>query len=159
MSISAEAQLVKNRRIAQTRQETVKRRQLQAAKTYQLKIVSNKLSVKQEQVLNQVFLQAKWFTNDVINHLENGKLNDYVSSVKSVKVRLGSHSDTYETRKLTQLSAQVKQAIVSRIGDNLTALKALKNKGNKVGRLRYVKEFLLGASPSLEDSCFTTGER
>ena len=140
MPISVGAQLVKNRKIAQTRQATVKRRRLQAAKTYQLKIVSNKLSAKQEQALSQVFLQAKWFTNDVIHHLENGKLNDYVSSVKSVKVRLGSHSDTYETRKLTQLSAKVKQAIVSRIGDSLAALKALKNKGNKVGRRRYVKE-------------------
>lgn len=140
MPVSVDARLAKNRRIAQTRQATVKRRRLQAAKTYQLKIVSNKLSAKQEQALNQAFLQAKWFTNDVIHHLEDGKLNDYVSSVKSVEVRLGSHSDTYETRKLTHLGAQVKQAIVSRVGDSLTALKALKNKGNKVGRLRYVKE-------------------
>lgn len=140
MPISAESQLVKNRTIAQTRQATVKRRRLQAAKTYQLKIVSNKLSVKQKSALNQAFLQAKWFTNDVIHHLETGKLNDYVSSVKSVKVRLGSHSDTYKTRKLTHLGAQVKQAIVSRIGDNLSALKVLKGNGRKVGRLRYVKE-------------------
>lgn len=76
MPISAESQLVKNRKIAQTRQTTVKRRQLQAAKTYQLKIVSNKLSAKQEQALSQVFVQAKWYTNDVIHHLENGKLTD-----------------------------------------------------------------------------------
>ena len=140
MPISADAQLVKNRKIAQTRQETTQRRQFQAAKTYQLKIVSTKLSAKQKSALDQAFVQAKWYTNDVIYHLEGGKLKDYVSSTKSVEVRLGSHSDTYETRKLTHLGAQVKQAIVSRIGDNLSALKALKNKGNKVGRLRYVKE-------------------
>ena len=140
MSISVEARLAKNRKIAQTRQATVKRRRLQAAKTYQLKIVSNKLSAKQEQALSQVFLQAKWFTNDVIHHLENGKLNDYVSSTKSVKVRLGSNSDEYEERKLTRLSSKVKQAIVSRIGDSLSALKTLKSNGRKVGRLRYVKE-------------------
>ena len=140
MPISAESRLVKNRKIAQTRQATVQRRRLQAAKTYQLKIVANKLSTKQEQALNQAFLQSKWFTNDVIHHLENGKLTDYVSSTKSVKVRLGSHSDEYEERKLTHLSSKVKQAIVSRAGDSLSALKTLKSNGRKVGRLRYVKE-------------------
>lgn len=140
MPISAESQLAKNRKIAQTRQETVQRRRLQAAKTYQLKIVANKLSAKQEQALSQVFVQAKWFTNDVIHHLENGKLNDYVSSTKSVNVRLGSDSDEYEERKLTRLSSKVKQAIVSRVGDSLSALKTLKSNGRKVGRLRYAKE-------------------
>ena len=140
MAISTEAQLSKNKKIAQTRQATAKRREFQAAKTYQLKIVSNKLSAKQKAALNQVFLQAKWYTNDVINHLENGMLSEYVSSVKSVGVRLGSDSDEYETRELTQLSAQVKQAIVSRIGDSLSALKTLKSKGSRVGRLAYTKE-------------------
>ena len=140
MPISADAQLVKNRTIAQTRQETVQRRQLQAARTYQLKIVANKLSTKQEQALNQAFLQAKWFTNDVIHHLEGGKLNDYVSSTKAVKVRIGSDSDEYETRTLTHLSSKVKQAIVSRVGDSLSALKTLKRNGRKVGGLRYAKE-------------------
>ena len=140
MPISTEAQLAKNKKIAQTRQETTQRRQFQAAKTYQLKIVRNKLSSKQKVALDQVFVQAKWYTNDVINHLETGRLSEYASSTKTVDVRLGSDSDEYETRKLTQLSAQIKQAIVSRIGDSLSALKALKNKGSKVGRLAYTKE-------------------
>ena len=140
MPISPEAQLAKNRKIAQTRQETKKRRQFQAAKTYQLKIVANKLSVKQEYALDQAFLQAKWFANDVIDHLESGKLSDYVSSTKSVEVRLGSDSNEYEERKLTHLAAQVKQAIVSRVGDSLSGLRALKGSGRRVGRLNYVKE-------------------
>ena len=140
MPISVEAQLAKNKKIAQTRQATKKRRQFQAAKTYQLKIVSNKLSAKQKSALDQAFLQAKWYTNDIINHLETGKLSEYASSTKAVNVRLGSDSDEYETRRLTQLSAQVKQAIVSRIGDSLSALKTLKSKGSRVGRLTYAKE-------------------
>ena len=140
MPISAEARLAKNGRIAKTRQATAKRRQFQAAKTYQLKIVANKLSAQQEYTLDQAFLQAKWFINDVIAHLEDGKLGDYVSSTKSVEVRLGSDSDEYEERKLTHLAAQVKQSIVRRVGDNLSGLKALKGNGRRVGRLRYVKE-------------------
>lgn len=66
MAISAEAQLVKNKKIAQTRQETAKRRQLQVAKTYQLKITASKLSAKQKSALDQVFLQAKWYTNSTL---------------------------------------------------------------------------------------------
>ena len=142
---SAEAQLAKNRKISQTRQATKKRRQFQAAKTYQLKIVANKLSAKQEYALDQAFLQAKWFTNDVIAHLEDGKLNDYASSTKSVAVRLGSDSDKYEERKLNCLAAQVKQAIVRRVGDSLSALKVLRQNGRRVGRLHYVKE--IGSLP------------
>ena len=140
MAISQEARLAKNKKTAQTRQATAQRRKLQAAKTYQLKIVSNKLSAKQKSALNQVFLQAKWYTNDIVSHLETGKLNEYVSSTKEVNVRLGSDSDEYENRKLTHLSAQVKQAIVRRIGDSLSVLKALKQNGRRVGRLRYTKE-------------------
>ena len=140
MAISQEARLAKNKKIVQTRQETAQRRKLQAAKTYQLKIVSNKLSAKQKSALNQVFLQAKWYTNDIVSHLETGKLNEYVSSTKEVNVRLGSDSDEYEERKLTQLSAQVKQTIVGRIGDSLSALKVLKHNGRRVGRLAYTKE-------------------
>ena len=140
MPISAEARLAKNGRIAKTRQATAKRRQFQAAKTYQLKIVANKLSAQQEYALDQAFLQAKWFINDVIAHLEDGKLGDYVSSTKAVAVRLGSDSDEYEERKLTHLAAQVKQSIVRRVGDNLSGLKALKGNGRRVGRLHYVKE-------------------
>ena len=140
MSISTEAQLAKNRKIAQTRQETSQRRKFQAAKTYQLKIVANKLSNNQKRTLDQAFLQAKWFTNDVIHHLETGKLSDYVSSTKAVGVRLGSASDEYEERKLAHLSAQVKQAIVARIGDSLSSLKSLKGNNRRVGKLRYVKE-------------------
>ena len=140
MPISTEAQLAKNRKIAQTRQETRKHRQFQAAKTYQLKIVANKISAKQKYALDQAFLQAKWFINDVIAHLETRRLSDYVSSIKSVAVRLGSDSDEYEERKLTHLAAQVKQAIMSRIGDSLSALRALKGNGRRVGKLRYAKE-------------------
>lgn len=139
-ALSEEARLLKNAQIKKSGQETRKRRKTQATKTCELKIVSNKLKPNQLQTLRDIFLQSKWFTNDIIAHLEDNKLSTYDASKKSVEVRLGSQSDKYETRVIRSLSAQVKQAISSRIGDNLSGLKALKDKGSKVGRLDYVKE-------------------
>ena len=120
------ARLEKNARIKATGQQTRQRRKTQAAKTYELKIVSTKLSVKQQETLNQMFLQAKWFYNDVISHLENNALNDYDTKVKHVKVRMGAKSHVFEKRQLDALSSKMKQGLVGRIKDSLTALKTLK---------------------------------
>lgn len=134
------ARLAKNARIKATGQQTRQRRQTQTAKTYELKIVSNKLTRKQQKTLEQMFLQAKWFYNDVISHLENNALNDYDTKVKSVKVRMGSKSDVFEKRELNVLSSKMKQGLVEQIGNSLSALKTLKAQGHKVGRLQYTKE-------------------
>ena len=134
------ARLEKNARIKATGQQTRQRRKTQAAKTYELKIVSTKLSVKQQETLNQMFLQAKWFYNDVISHLENNALNDYDTKVKHVKVRMGAKFHVFEKRQLDALSSKMKQGLVGRIKDSLTALKTLKAQGHKVGRLTYTKE-------------------
>lgn len=134
------ARLAKNARIKATGQQTRQRRQTQTAKTYELKIVSNKLTRKQQKTLEQMFLQAKWFYNDVIAHLENNALNDYDTEVKSVKVRMGSKSDVFEKRELNVLSSKMKQGLVEQIGNSLSALKTLKAQGHKVGRLQYTKE-------------------
>lgn len=138
--LSEEARLLKNAQIKKSGQETRERRKTQATKTCELKIVSNKLKPKQLQTLRGIFLQSKWFINDIISHLEGNKLSTYDASKKSVEVRLGSGSNKYETREVDCLGAHVKQAIFSRVGDSLKGLKASKDNGNKVGKLNYVKE-------------------
>lgn len=134
------ARLKKNAQIKAAGQQTRQRRKTQAAKTYELKIVSNKLSTKQQETLEQMFLQAKWYYNDVISYLENNTLNDYDTKVKNVTVRMGSESDDFEERQLNTLSSKMKQGLVEQVRDSLSALKALKSKGHKVGRLTYTKE-------------------
>lgn len=134
------ARLKKNAQIKSAGQKTRQRRKTQAAKTYELKIVSNKLSTKQQEVLEQMFLQAKWYYNDVISYLEDHSLSDYDTKVKNVTVRLGSESDDFEERQLNVLSSKMKQGLVEQVRDSLSALKALKSKGHKVGRLTYTKE-------------------
>ena len=134
------ARLEKNAKIKAAGQQTRQRRKTQAAKTYELKIVSNKLSEKQQKALEQMFLQAKWYYDDVISHLDNHNLNDYDTKVKNVKVRMGSESDDFEERQLNVLSSKMKQGFIEQVRDSLSALKALKSKGHKVGRLGYAKE-------------------
>lgn len=137
---SDSARLKKNAQIKAAGQQTRQRRKTQAAKTYELKIVSHKLSAKQQETLEQMFLQAKWYYNDVISHLEDHNLNDYDTKVKNVAVRMGFESDDFEERQLDVLSSKMKQGLVEQVRDSLSALKALKSKGHKVGRLTYAKE-------------------
>ena len=134
------ARLKKNAQIKAAGQQTLQRRKTQAAKTYELKIVSDKLSIKQQETLEQMFLQTKWYYNDVISHLENNNLNDYNTKVKNVTVRMGSESDDFEERQLNILSSKMKQGFIEQVRNSLSALKALKSKGHKVGRLTYTKE-------------------
>ena len=134
------ARLEKNKKIKNTGQKTRQRRKTQAAKTYELKIVTNKLSEKQQEALEQMFLQAKWYYNDVISYLEDNNLDDYNTKVKNVTVRMGSKSDDFEERQLNTLSSKMKQGLIEQVRDSLSALKALKSKGHKVGRLTYTKE-------------------
>ena len=134
------ARLEKNKKIKNTGQQTRQRRKTQAAKTYELKIVTNKLSEKQQEALEQMFLQAKWYYNEVISYLEDNNLDDYNTKVKNVTVRMGSKSDDFEERQLNTLSSKMKQGLIEQVRDSLSALKALKSKGHKVGRLTYTKE-------------------
>ena len=126
------ARLEKNARIKVALEQTRQRRKTQAAKTYELKIVSNKLTAKQHDTLEQMFLQAKWFYNDVISYLECHNLNEYDTKAKSANVRMGAESDVFEERQLNALSSKVKQGFVRRIKDSLSSLKSLKTRGHKV---------------------------
>ena len=132
--------IIKNNKIKQSLKNTRERRKNQEAKTYKCKIVKNKLTLKQLETLEQMFLEAKWYYNSIINHLENEPLNTFDYKTKNVKVRMGRNSDEYEDRVLKVLPASMKQKLVSRVKDSLSGLKARKDKGYKVGRLKYIKE-------------------
>ena len=131
--------LIKNNKIKQSLKNTRDRRKNQEARTYECKIVKNKLTPQQLETLDKMFLEAKWYYNSIINHLENDNINTFDNKVKTVKVRMGSESDNYEDRQLKVLPASMKQKLVTRVKDSLSSLKAKKDKGYKVGRLDYTK--------------------
>ena len=129
----------KNRQIAEQGKATKERRSQLQAQTIELG-VDKKYAQPHEDNLAQLFLQAKWTTNDLIHHLENDKINSWDDKKKSVQVRMGKNSDTYEDRDITILSSKNKQNLRDRYKDNLSSLRALKENGYKVGKLKYVKK-------------------
>lgn len=132
--------MIKSNKIKQSLKNTRERRKNQEVKTYECKIVKNKLTAQQLETLEHMFLEAKWYYNSIINHLESEPMNTFDDKVKSVKVRMGKNSDDYDDRLLQVLPASMKQKLVSRVRDNLSSLKSKKDKGYKVGRLGYTKE-------------------
>ena len=139
LSLEKDKRIIKNDKIKQSLKNTRNRRKNQEAKTYECKIVKNKLTPQQLNTLEHMFLEAKWYYNSIINHLENEPVNTFNNKVKTVKVRMGKESDNYEDRQLKVLPASMKQKLVTRVKDNLSSLKAIKDKGYKVGRLDYTK--------------------
>lgn len=131
--------IIKNNKIKQSLKNTRERRKNQEARTYECKIVKNKLTPQQLETLDKMFLEAKWYYNSIINHLENDNINSFDDKVKTVKVRMGSESDNYEDRQLKVLPASMKQKLITRVKDSLSSLKAKKDKGYKVGKLDYTK--------------------
>ena len=140
LSLEDDKKIIKNNKIKQSLKNTRERRKNQEAKTYECKIVKNKLTTQQLETLEQMFLEAKWYYNSIIQHLENDPVSTFNDKVKTVKVRMGKDSDDYEDRVLEVLPASMKQKLVSRVKDSLSGLKAKKDKGYKVGRLDYAKE-------------------
>lgn len=139
-SFKDDKRVIKNTQIKQSLKNTRERRKNQEAKTYECKIVKNKLSSQQLETLERMFLEAKWYYNSIIDHIENEPLNTFDNKTKTVRVRMGRDSDEYEDRVLEVLPASMKQKLVSQVRNSLSGLKSKKDKGYKVGRLQYTQE-------------------
>ena len=104
-------------------------------KVYEVKIVNDKLSRSKKETLDRFFLEAKWMKN----HILAGDIKDATPSMKTADVKLPDGS--FETRELENLGSHMKQSILSGIKGDLRSLKASKEKGRRVGRLKFCKEF------------------
>jgi putative transposase len=97
---------------------------------FQLKLQN--LSREKERDLRRAFLEAKWLYNWLVSDTQ--RLHLPANKVQEVEVKV---RDGFENRELLLLGSQVKQEIADRLRDNLKALARLKEKGHKVGGLRY----------------------
>lgn len=103
-------------------------------KVYPLKIVENKISATRKETLQRFFLEAKWMKN----HILAGDIAQATPLMKTADVKLPNGE--FETRELKTLGSHMRQSIVSGIKGDLKSLKESKNKGRKVGRLKFCKE-------------------
>lgn len=134
------AQEIKNQRIAASRKLTAERRLFSSPKTFELKIIENKLTPSQQESLHLMFLEAKWLYNSMIEFIGDNNIDNYDTKVKSVSVCLGKDSDNYDNRELNNLPASTKQQIHQGIKDSMKGLKTLKNNGRKTGSLGFIQE-------------------
>ncbi len=123
--------------IKQAIQATKERRKQQVPKVYQLKISYQNLNKMQEEWLNKIFLEAKWLYNYAIADIDN-RLNAETEKAKKVTVKTPSG---FEEKTLSCLSSQMKQGIIDRIKQSLCSLHNAKQKGRKVGGLKFKSDY------------------
>ena len=128
-------QAEKNKKISEALAKTRAKRLNQECKTFDLKIVQNKLNLKQKEALKRVFLEAKWLKNDII---ASDNINKYDTKTKSVMVK--KPNGEFEQRDLIIIAAQIKQTVLTQVKTNLKTLSTQKQNGRKVGKLRFVKQ-------------------
>ena len=120
--------LAKNQKIKETGKATRERRKDMLCRVFEVKADLSRMSKSQKNDVNTLFREAKWFRNAYLG--DNG-LSDKSRSVK-VKVK-----DVFEERELTLLGSQIKQSIISEVKDSIRGLAVLKEKGHKVGALKF----------------------
>jgi len=132
--MTEEQRLSKNNSIKLAMQATHSKRQNQICKVYSVKIDESKLNISQNQWINKIFLEAKWFYNYIISRDD---LFNLETKLKNVLVKNKSGKD--EWRKLEFLSSQMKQELYARVLDSIKGLSVLKKKGYNVGRIKFTK--------------------
>jgi len=121
----------KRTKIKKTLKATRERRKNQVARVYQLKLQN--LSKKDEEKLDRLFLEAKWFYNYIVADIEN-RLNGNTWKIKEVEIKT---PEGFEKREIKNLSSQMKQGIVERIKNSLNALRKAKENRIKIGKLQF----------------------
>jgi putative transposase len=124
--------LPKNQRIARTRLQTLQRHRSMLCRTYELKVDRSHLSEGTLETLRRLFLEAKWFYNDLV-----ARGNVFRADYKVTAVRVRNREKKFETRELQCLSSQMRQEIIDRAKDSIRGLARLRKNGCKVGALGF----------------------
>lgn len=122
----------KNLKIKDTLRATKEKRSQMNCRVISVKVQENRLSNAKREKLQCCFLEAKWLSNAVIAS-ETLTLED--TSLVQIKVK-----DSFETREIKNLSAQMKQSVVDSVKTDVLNLSKAKKKGLKIGKLQFKKE-------------------
>lgn len=134
-ALSEDVRTAKNEKIAASFKSTKERRKQQTPRVVDLKIVTNKLSSTQREALERLFVEAKWVYNDAIG---SDDIFKYQVPKKTVAVHT---SDGVEQREFKVLGSQMKQSIVAGARSSIRTLASLKEKGKKVGKLKFKSKY------------------
>ena len=121
--------VVKNEKIKQAMQATRERHKSMTCKVFELKLSSRKMSKTQKEQLTTYFREAKWRRNSIIA--------DFASASRKSKSAIVKVGDAFEERPFSILGSQVIQDIYDSIKTEIKILHTKKEKGEKVGKLRF----------------------
>jgi putative transposase len=124
--------LLKNKQLSKSRLLTIEHHKPMVCKTYELKVDKSHLSNETLGALRRLFLEAKWFYNDLI-----AKGDVFRADYKITVVAVMNREKKFEMRELQFLSSQMRQEIIDRAKDSIRGLARLKKNGRKVGGLRF----------------------
>ena len=134
--------IAKNKKISQTKRQTVERHNSMSVKTFDVKIQENRLSKSQKEALALVFLEQKWYKNYILNWSElseENKISKFDTKIKEITKKDKDMKDVPVCIKY--LTAQARQCLVSRMLANIKALHTLKVNGKqRPGKLSFSKE-------------------
>lgn len=139
--MTEEQRLSKNKSIREALLRTKERRKSQICRTYECKIQTNKLTIKQATQLKMMFVEAKWIYNDILAWTRESEDNlpwNYVIP-KAVK-HYDENGDLVET-ELKYIQSQMKQEVQTKICSAIKGLSALKKHGYKVGCLKFISDY------------------
>lgn len=130
----------KNDKIKETYAATMAKRSSQICRVFTVKVQKNKLNASQREKLKMMFVEAKW----LYNHVLNLSKNEDVFKMKYTDIEEVHHLDKDKNElisPLLNLSSQMKQAVLDGICSNIKALAKSREKGNKVGGLKFISEY------------------
>lgn len=119
----------KNDKIRESMKATKARHEHMMCKTFEVKVITSKLSCAQKEELNATFREAKWLRNSIISDLKCANRN-----AKTVQVKT---PNGFEERELKHLGSQIKQDIYDSVKFEIQALSTSKKQGIKIGHLKY----------------------
>jgi transposase len=126
---------VKNKRIAETLKATKLRRKNLDCKVYSCKVDKSHLSKKSAEFLRMIFIEAKWFINDII-----ARDAIFISDYKKKNPTVLKDGKTPEERQIVFLPSQIRQSLAAHLKQDVFTLAKMKAKGIRVGKLNFKKE-------------------
>lgn len=116
----------------ETLKKTKSRRSLLSCKTYELKFDLSHLSNKKLEDLKLLFLESKWLYNHILSQNDIFQVDTKLNVVNAL-----DKNKKPITKELNIIGSQIKQGIHTRMLESIESLKALKENGYKVGKLKF----------------------
>lgn len=125
--------MTKKQKISATLKQTREKRKHQVCKVFELKVDKSHLSKKTLNEIKLDFLEAKWLSN----HALSQNIFEVSDKLKEVQIKV---KDVFEKREIKTLGSQMRQSILEGMCQDIKNLSKKKNKGQKVGALKFKSE-------------------